>query len=121
MKKKDAFRNVGATGHYELNVEENFAQIPAFWAKTVQNSAFFRVLGLLNQEPKGILGISSCMNGKDFNYYIAAASDMDVPEGLEEYTVPACTWTIFICIDPMPSAIQNLQKRIVTEWLPDSG
>ena len=27
------------------------------------------------------------MNGRDFDYYIAAASNMAVPEGLEEYTV----------------------------------
>lgn len=121
IEKRDAFRIVGAKEHYELNVEENFAQIPAFWAKIVQNGTFPQILGLLNQEPKGILGVSSCMNGKDFDYYIAAASDMDVPEGLEEYTVPSCTWAIFTCIGPMPSAIQNLQKRIVTEWLPNSG
>lgn len=121
IEKKNAFRIVGAKEHYELNVEENFAQIPAFWAKTVQSGTFPRILGLLNQEPKGILGVSSCMNGKGFDYYIAAASDMDVPEGLEEYTVPACTWAVFTCIGPMPFAIQNLQKRIVTEWLPDSG
>ncbi len=121
IEKKDAFRIVGVKEHHELNVEENFAQIPAFWAKTVQSGVFAQILGLLNQEPKGILGVSSCMNGKDFDYYIAAPSDMAVPEGLEEYTVPACTWAIFTCIGPMPSAIQTLQKRIVSEWLPNSG
>lgn len=121
IEKRDAFRIVGVKAHYALNVEENFAQIPIFWANTVQSGKLAQILGLLNQEPGGLLGVSCCMNGQDFDYYIAAASDMAVPEGLEEYTVPACTWAIFTCIGPMPSAIQTLQKRIVTEWLPNSG
>lgn len=121
IEKKDEFRIVGAKEHYVLNVEENFAQIPAFWQKTVQSGTFSQILGLVNQEPKGILGLTSSMKGKDFDYYIAAPSDMVVPDGLYEYTVPACTWAIFTCIGPMPTAIQALQKRIVSEWLPTSG
>ncbi len=121
IEKRDAFRIIGVKEHYELNVEENFTQVPVFWAKTMQSGAFGQILGLLNQEPKGILGVSSCIIGKDFDYYIAAPSDMAVPVGLEEYTVPACTWAIFTCIGPMPTAIQALQKRIVGEWLPSSG
>ncbi len=121
IEKKDAFRIVGAKERYALNVEENFEQIPAFWAKTVKSGTFNQILGLLNQEPKGILGVSSCMNGKDFDYYIAAASNMPAPAGLEEYIVPACTWAIFTCAGALPKAMQALQKRIVTEWLPNSG
>lgn len=39
----------------------------------------------------------------------------------ESYHVPECTWAIFECIGAMPAAIQNLQKRIISEWLPTSG
>jgi AraC family transcriptional regulator len=81
IEKKDEFRIVGAKEHYVLNVEENFAQIPAFWQKTVQSGTFSQILGLVNQEPKGILGLTSSMKGKDFDYYIAAPSDMVVPDG----------------------------------------
>lgn len=121
IEKRDAFRIIGVKEHYALNVEENFMQAPAFWARTVQSGVFAQILGLLNQEPKGILGVSTCMSGKDFDYYIAAPSDMAVPAGLEEYTVPACTWAIFTCVGPMPTAIQDLQMRIIREWLPNSG
>ena len=61
------------------------------------------------------------MNGKDFDYYIASATDNPVPQNMHEYLVPATTWAIFECIGPMPTAIQELQKRIITEWLPTSG
>jgi AraC family transcriptional regulator len=67
------------------------------------------------------LGVSACMNGKDFDYFIAAATDRETPDGLAEYEVPAATWAIFPCVGPMPHAIQALQKRIVGEWLPNSG
>jgi AraC family transcriptional regulator len=38
-----------------------------------------------------------------------------------EFVVPAAAWAVFECIGPMPAAIQEMQKRIVTEWLPASG
>ncbi len=121
IEKKDAFRIVGVKENYKLNVEENFAQIPLFWQNTVQSGMFANICALMGKEPAGVLGVCGSMNDKDFDYYIAVASDDDVPEGMEEYTVPACTWAIFTCIGPMPSAIQTLQKRIVGEWLPTSG
>lgn len=121
IEKKDAFRIVGCKEHYGLNMEENFAEIPLFWQKTAQSGALARICSLMNREPAGVLGVSTCMNGKDFDYYIAAASDLDVPEGMEAYIVPAYTWAVFTCIGPMPSAIQTLQKRIISEWLPSSG
>lgn len=118
---KDAFRIVGAKRHFPLEVEENFAKVPLFWQETFQAGALPKLCGILNQPPFGILGVSTCMNGKDFDYYIAAASDKPAPEGMEEYEVPACTWAIFECVGPMPTAIQELQTRIVSEWLPVSG
>lgn len=35
--------------------------------------------------------------------------------------VPQFTWAIFYGEGPMPHSIQELEKRIVTEWLPTSG
>ena len=61
------------------------------------------------------------MSGETFDYFIAVASNAPVPQGMAESTVPACTWAIFDCVGAMPDALQTLQKRIVTEWLPTSG
>lgn len=121
IESKEAFKIIGLKEHYEMNVEEAFAKVPLFWQETVQSGMIPRILTLLNQPPFGLLGVSTCMNGKDFDYYIAAASDKPVPEGMTSYEVPACTWAIFECIGPMPQAIQELQKRIITEWLATSG
>lgn len=121
IEKKDAFRIVGAKDHMEFDVEKSFGRTPQFWAETMQSGMFGAICELSNKQPYGILGVSTCMNGKDFDYYIACSTDKSVPDNMFEYEVPSATWAIFECIGPMPTAIQELQKRIITEWLPTSG
>lgn len=121
IEKKDSFRVVGVKEHYCINIEENFVEIPKFWQKTGEKGMIPVICSLMCKEPFGLLGISSCMNGKDFDYYIAVATDKEIPSGMYEYTVPECTWAIFESVGPLPDALQNLQRRIVTEWLPTSG
>lgn len=121
IEKKEAFRIVGVKEHLDMTVEESMERVPQFWAETLQSGMFEVVCKLSNQEPCGVLGVSTCMNGKDFDYYIACASDMKTTENTCEYEIPAATWAIFECIGPMPLAMQDLQKRVVAEWLPTSG
>jgi len=118
---REEFKIIGVKEHYDMNVEECFAKVPLFWQRTVQSGIVPQILSLMNQDPYGLLGVSTCMNGADFDYYIAVASDKPTPPNMAEYQVPAGTWAVFECIGPMPGAIQELQKRIVTEWLPTSG
>ncbi|HWT75284.1 MAG TPA: AraC family transcriptional regulator [Mobilitalea sp.] len=121
IEKKEAFKIVGVKEHYVINIEENFANVPLFWQKTIQSGIIPTLCSYIDREPNGILGVSTCMNGKDFDYYIAAATSKETPEEFVEYIVPECTWAIFECVGAMPTALQNLQKRIVSEWLPASG
>ena len=119
IEEKEAFRIVGMKETMVLNVESNFARTPRFWQESAPRIP--ELCARMNAEPFGVLGISTCMNPEVFDYYIAVASTLPVPEGMAEYTVPASTWAIFTCVGAMPDAIQTLQKRIVTEWLPTSG
>jgi len=121
IEKKDAFRIVGVKEHYSMSLEDCFANVPLFWQRTAERGIIPRLCALMDREPMGVLGVSTCMDGKDFDYYIAAATDREAPKDFEEYTVPACTWAVFECVGAMPDAIQNLQKRVVGEWLPNSG
>lgn len=121
IEKKEAFRIVGVKEHYEINIEENFATVPIFWKNTGESGMIPKICSLMSKYPFGLLGVSSCMNGEEFDYYIAVATDKEVPNGMYEYTVPECTWAIFESIGPLPETLQNLQKRILTEWLPTSG
>ena len=121
IEKKEAFKIVGVKEHYAINIEENFADVPIFWQKAAQSGILQTICSFLNREPYGVLGVSTCMNGKDFDYYIAVATSKETPSELSEYMVREGTWAIFECVGSIPNALQNLQKRIVSEWLPTSG
>ena len=119
IENRDAFRIVGMKTTLPMNMDLSFAAVPQFWAQSVPRVP--ELLPLAQGEPLGLLGVSTCMGSETFDYYIAVSSGAPVPDGMAAYTVPAGTWAIFPCVGAMPEAIQNLQKRIVTEWLPSSG
>ena len=121
IEKKGALRVVGLKKHYVAGIEESFEKVPLFWQDAHQSGAFSRLCQLMNKEPFGVLGICTSAPTQEFDYYIAVSSDKEVPQDMEEFLIPECTWAIFECIGPMPDAIQTLQKRIITEWLPTSG
>ena len=118
---KGPIRIAGVKRHFCMSAEESFANVPLFWEETAQSGIIPRILAAMDGNPQGLLGVCAEMSGKDFDYYIAAATNKPAPEGLEEYVIPQGTWAIFDCVGPMPTALQSLQKRIVTEWLPNSG
>ena len=68
----------------------------------------------------GLLGVSACGDEEEWRYFIAVSSSQPAPEGLEEYTIPAFTWAVFPG-GGTGRSIQELEQRIVTEWLPTSG
>lgn len=121
IEKRDSFKIVGVSKHFPMKVEQCFSEVPVFWQETIQSGVVPQILAQLDREPFGLLGVSTCMNGEDLDYYIAVATTKETPEKLAEYIVPAGEWAIFECVGPMPTAIQDLQKRIITEWLPTSG
>lgn len=121
IEQKEAFRIVGVRERMEMEMEGAFARVPMFWQETIQAGMIPKILEMLNQPPYGLLGVSTGMNNTEFDYYIGVATDKPAPQGMSEFEVPACTWAVFECIGPMPQAIQELQKRIITEWLPTSG
>ena len=121
MVRKEAFRIVGVRDPLISDVEESFKRVPMFWQETAQREFIPQIAGLMNAEPMGILGVSTC-NGenKENFYYIAAATDKPVPENMFAFTVPENTWAIFPG-SGSPASMQELQKRIFSEWLPTSG
>lgn len=114
------FRIVGRSYPLSREIEQNFLEVPQMWQGAVEDGSLERILALMDGEPRGVLGVSACGDGEERRYYIAAASSAAVAEPLEEYTVPGCTWAIFPGAGTGRS-IQELERRIVTDWLPTSG
>ena len=115
--KREAFRIVGFRTRIPSDLDESFQAVPAFWAEIGPRLA--ELFPLMNGEPKGILGVCTCQEPN--YYYIAVASSAPVPEGMNECVVPAASWAVFTGSGPLPEAMQSLQQRIITEYLPDSG
>lgn len=119
IEKRDAFRVVGVSAPIERDIEKNFQILPKLWERVARDGTLQRLAGMMDTQPKGILGVCDCPNGGEWRYYVAAASSQD-GEGLEAYTVPAATWAVFPGAGTNQS-IQELERRILTEWLPTSG
>ena len=116
---KNAFRIVGVSVPLQKNIEENFAVIPPKWQEISADGTLQRLIGMMDTPPMGVLGVSTCNDTEPWRYYIAVSTSKDA-DGLEEYTVPAATWAVFPGTGTNQS-IQELERRIVTEWLPTSG
>ncbi len=116
---KAAFRIVGVSVPLEKDIEKNFAVIPRKWQEIVMNGTLRKLTGLMDTQPMGVLGVSTCNDTEPWRYYIAVSSSQ-TDKDLEEYTVPAATWAVFPGAGTNQS-IQELERRIVTEWLPTSG
>lgn len=116
---RESFRIVGVSAPLEKEIEKNFAVIPSKWQEVSTNGTLQTLIQMMNAEPMGVLGVSVCGEEAQWRYYIAVSTTKE-SEGLEEYTVPAATYAIFSGSGTSQS-IQELEKRIVTEWLPTSG
>lgn len=117
---RKAFRIVGKSFPLSREIERNFAEVPQMWQGAVEDGTIEKIVSLMNGEPRGVLGVSVCIDGEEWRYYIAASSAVEIDDALEEYVVPGCTWAVFPGSGTGKS-IQELEGRIVTEWLPTSG
>ena len=120
--KKEAFRIVGYSTKEPMTMEDCFEKVPVFWESVTRSGGIAKLCSIMDgKEPCGILGVSTCDDGEFSGYFIAVATDAPTPEGMDEYLVPATTYAVFESIGAMPDAMQNTQKRIISEWLPTSG
>lgn len=120
IEEKPAFKIIGVKRHYH-GIDESQVKVPSFWTEAKANQLIQQLCKLMDKEPFGLLGVCSTASCEEFDYYIAVASGKKTPKGFAELSVPKTTWAIFECVGAMPKAIQNLQKRIMSEWLPTSG
>lgn len=116
---KEAFRIVGVSAPLQKEIEQNFMTIPSKWQEVSINGTLQKLAAMMDAPPMGVLGVSACNDTESWKYYIAVPSTQEKAD-FEEYTVPAATWAIFPG-EGTNLSIQELERRIVTEWLPTSG
>lgn len=110
--KKESFTVLGASRTF--GYENAKRDIPAFWQEHYAQGRGRYVDGMFG------VNIDCFMGHESFEYLIADLYNpaMDIPEGFVVKTIPAFTWAVFPCIGPIPDALQNINTRIFSEWLP---
>lgn len=116
---KDAFRIVGVSQPMHKEIENNFSIVPKMWQDAVVSGTIQKLAEMMDTPPMGLLGVSVCNDEEQWRYFIAVPSTKENIE-FDEYVVPKSTWAIFPGSGTNLS-IQELEQRIVTEWLPNSG
>ena len=93
-----------------FNSETSYKEIPKFWGEWLSD-----MKGL-----KGMFGLCSDMDGRNFDYWIADLYEpwKEIPEGCETYQIPGGLWAQFKCKGPLPDSMQTVNTQIWSEWLP---
>ncbi|WP_265458457.1 AraC family transcriptional regulator [Enterococcus sp. HY326] len=119
---KSSFTVTGPSLTLDKDMEKSQRLIPEFWNETSQAGALEKLFPLMGQDVPGVLGVSYMteMNAEKWEYVIGVATDQKVAD-FKSFEIPAATWAVFSGTGTMPTSIQELQKRIYTEWLPTSG
>lgn len=95
-----------------FNTETSYDEIPKFWREHMQSNESKVVCGMY--------GICMDFDGKSFDYLIADnyIPWNEVPKGYETKVIPAGTWAIFPCHGALPKALQDVNTKIWSEWVP---
>lgn len=109
---KDAFKVVGIAKM--VNSETAFKDIPEFWAQHYQMGKGKYICGMYG------VCIEGSTNTSEFEYLIADDYDetKNLSDEFEIFEIAKHTWAVFPCIGPMPKALQSVNKKIFSEWLP---
>ena len=98
----------------KFNYQDCKKELPVFWKEHYEKGNDQYVCGMFG------INIDEQMGQDQFEYLIADIYNpiMEVPEGFIVKTIPAFTWAVFSCDGPMPSALQDVNTKIFSEWLP---
>lgn len=109
---KDSFTVLGVAKQFDY--ENCKKEIPLFWKKHFETGNGKYVCGTFG------INIDEQMGNQDFEYLIADLYNptMEIPEGFVTRNIPAFTWAVFSCDGPMPTALQDVNAKIFSEWLP---
>jgi AraC family transcriptional regulator len=130
---RDAFHVYGIEGIFTAENGENFRAIPRFWQDVMEDGRFEKLLSSIPEEPAskdGLCPVNAICSyretgGATFPYMIFAfQKNGSRTDGFQTALVPAATWAIFksdrYSIEDTSKAVQGLNHRVFTEWLPNA-
>lgn len=110
--KKEAFSVLAVSK--EFSYENAKKDIPSFWQEHYASGKGAHVCGMFG------INIDPQMGDEKFEYLIADIYNpsVDIPDGFTVKTIPAFTWAVFPCKGALPNALQDVNTKIFSEWLP---
>lgn len=109
---KEAFTVMGVSRRFKYNT--SFSEVPKFWEEHFASGKGEVIVGMY--------GICIENVGQDEFEYLIADNYIpwnEIPEGCTTRVIPKHTWAVFPCKGPMPKALQDTNKKIFSEWLPN--
>ncbi len=104
-----------------VKTDKAFVLIPKLWGDAKESGFMQEIIDMSWEKPKckveGILGVfgkGAAITDEEFDFYMGARYDGEVPEGMEELIIPPATWAVF------PN-VTDAWKRLYSDWLPTSG
>lgn len=110
---KDAFTVVGLQRSFKY--DEATTEVPKLWGEFHQVSQGTSICPIYG------INADEAMKGDVFEYIIADNYDAskDIPDGFVTKVIPKFTWAVFTCKGKMPDMMQQVNKQIYSEWLPN--
>ena len=112
IEKKEAFTVLANAGFFPY--AEAKKAVPQFWQQHFSEGKSKTVMGVFG------INIDEKMGQDTFEYLIADPCDpaKEAPEGFVVKTIPSFNWAVFPCRGSMPDALQDVNTKIFSEWLP---
>jgi AraC family transcriptional regulator len=110
---KEAFTVIGTAR--EFNSDTSYADIPKFWGEHWECGDGEHICGMFG------ICYDNDNDTKLFNYMIADTIDGKdgLPDKFITKEIPAKTWAVFPVNGEMPKALQDINTKIWSEWLPN--
>ena len=127
VEERKAFRVIGYERRFGF--ETSYQEIPRFWDEICEQKMAGVCAGKepQNEEEEiirsfGIGKYGICLDdtgSTEFRYMIAGDyQGGQVPEGMTVFEFPELTWARFRCTGLMPEALQAVNTKIFSQWLP---
>jgi AraC family transcriptional regulator len=118
---KQGFEVAGVLKRISTKDGANFISVPQFWEECMKDGSYEKICRMAGGGETYGICLDFAPDQSQFSYMIAAKAQGEVPKGLIRRSIPAATWAVFRAAGPVPFAIQDVTKRIFSEWFPSTG
>lgn len=119
LEKREDMRIVGVMRHFQAP-EQGPEDVGPFWNEVFANGLYEKLVEISNGQLTGVHGFMQVLNDTQVDYMIGAVTDKEIPEGMEERSIPATLWAIFEQTGSVQSSMADMWKQIFEEWLPST-